>query len=79
MSDVIARAEQAKRVLDDPTIQKAFEAVRQQLLTTIEVSQIGDREAHHELALSLQAIRSVRRQLQKWVDDGDVERRRNPR
>jgi hypothetical protein len=77
MSDVIARAEQAKRVLDDPTIQKAFEAVRQQLLATIEVSQIGDRDAHHEIALSLQALRSVRRQLQRWVDDGDVERLRN--
>jgi hypothetical protein len=77
MSDVIARAEQAKRVLDDPTIQKAFEAVRQQFLAALEVSQIGDRDAHHEIALSLQALRSVRRQLQRWVDDGDVERLRN--
>ncbi len=76
MSDVIARAEQAKRVLDDPTIQKAFEAVRQQFLAALEVSQIGDRDAHHEIALSLQALRSVRRQLQRWVDDGDVERLR---
>jgi hypothetical protein len=77
MSDVFARAEQAKRVLDDPTISKAFEAVRQQLLATIEVSQIGDRETHHEIALSLQALRSIRRILQRWVDDAEAEHRRN--
>jgi hypothetical protein len=79
MSEIIARAEQAKRVLDDLTIQKAFEAVRQQLLATVEVSQIGDRDTHHEIALSLQALRSVRRLLQRWVDDGEVERSRNNR
>ena len=77
MSEIIERANQARRVLDDPTLQKAFEGVRQQLLATLEVTQIGDRDTHHEIALSLQALRSVRRILQKWVDDGEVERRRN--
>ena len=76
-SDIIERANQAARCLEDPTMQKAFEGVRQSLLVAMEASQMGDRDGHHEIALSLQALRSVRRILEKWVADGQVEKKRN--
>ena len=76
--EVVERANQAARVLQDPTMQKAFEGVRQSLLGALEASAMGDHDVHHEIALSLQSLRSVRRLLERWVNDGEVERRRNP-
>ena len=76
-SEIVERANQAERVLSDLTMQKAFEGVRQHFLAALEASQMGDRDTHHEIALSLQALRSVRRLLEKWVADGQVERKRN--
>jgi len=73
----VERANQARRVLDDPTLQKAMEEVRQSLLKQLEVTAVGDRDSHHEIALSLQALRSIRRVLENWVIDGEVEQRRN--
>ena len=75
--EIVERANQARRVLDDPTLQKAMEEVRQSLLIHLEATAIGDRDTHHEIALSLQALRSIRRMLEKWVTDGEVEQRRN--
>lgn len=73
----VERANQARRVLEDSTMQKAWEALRSSLIVQLEASSIGDRDLHHEIALSLQAIRSLRRVLENWVNDGEVEKRRN--
>ena len=75
--EIVERANQAERVLNDPTMQKAFEGVRQSLIAALEASQMGDRDGHHEITLSLQALRSIRRILEKWMADGQVERKRN--
>ena len=77
--EIVERANQAQRLLDDPTLQKAMETVRQSLLSQLETSAVGDRDFHHEIALSLQALRTIRRQLERWVTDGEVEKRRNAR
>ena len=76
---VLDRSHQAERLLQDPTLQKAFEGVRQGLLAKIEEAAIGDVSTHHELALSLQALKSVRRMLTNWVTDGTLEKARNER
>ena len=76
-SEVVERANQAERLLKDPTMQKAFEGVRQNLLMTLEATAIGDRDTQHEIALSLQVLKSVKRILERWVNDGEVEKRRN--
>jgi hypothetical protein len=77
--EVIERANQAARVLADPTLQKAFAGVRESLVVALEGSMMGDSATHHEIALSLQSLKSVRRQLEKWVGDGEVERSRATR
>jgi len=73
----IDRAHRASEILDNPTLQKAFEGVRQAMLERIEATNIGDRDTQHELALSLQILKSVRRMLENWVRDGQVEKHRN--
>ena len=76
-AEALTRANNAETLLADPTLQKAFESVRQSILLRIEDSAIGERDFHHEAALSLQALKAVKRQLQKWVDDGKLIRERS--
>jgi hypothetical protein len=72
--ETVDRAERAKELLDNPTLQKAFGGVREALIAKMEDSAIGDVAFHHEIALSLQALKSLRRQLVNWVDSGVLER-----
>lgn len=69
----IERANQAARLLDDPTLQKAFEGVRMALLTRLEEVAIGDLDTQHEIAVSLQLLKQLKRQLHTWVTDGKLE------
>lgn len=78
-ADAIERANQARRVLDDPTVQKAFEGVRMALLTRLEEVALGDIDTQHEIAVSLQLLKQLKRQLHTWITDGEVEVRRNGR
>lgn len=71
---VIDRAHKAAEVLNDPTLQKAFAGVREELVKRIEASAIGDASSHHSFAQQLQALREVQRQLARWVTDAEVER-----
>ena len=75
-ADTIERANQAKRLLDDPTLQKAFAGVREALVQRMEAAAIGDDRTHHSLVQQLQALREIQRQLHKWFTDGEVERLR---
>lgn len=71
--EVLDRAHEASRLLDDPTLQKAFAGVREALVQRIEASAIGDAESHHSFAQQLQALREIHRQLHKWIADGQLE------
>jgi hypothetical protein len=69
----IERANQAARLLDDPTLQKAFEGVRMALLSRLEDVALIDRDTQHEIAVSLQLLKQLKRQLHTWVTDGKLE------
>ena len=73
---IVDRAHQARRLLDDPTLQKAVQGVRFAILDKLEATAVTDIDLHHELALSLQSLRAVMRQLQNWVDSGTLEGKR---
>lgn len=78
-ADLIERANQAKHLLENPTLQKAFAGVREALVQRMEAAGIGDDRTHHSLVQQLQALREVQRQLAKWITDGEVERLRQQR
>lgn len=71
---ILDRAQEAQRLLGDPTLQKAFAGVREALVQRIEASAIGDAESHHSFAQQLQALREIQRQLSKWIAEGDYEK-----
>lgn len=71
--EITDRAHQATRLLEDPTLQKAFSGVREALVQRIEASALGDKDAHHSFAQQLQALKEIQRQLLKWVQDKQLE------
>jgi len=72
--EIVDRAERAKEVLDNPTLQKAFEGVRGALVINLEEVALGDIETQHEIAVSLQLLKQLKRQLHNWVNDGTLEK-----
>lgn len=70
--EIVDRAHQASRLLEDPTLQKAFAGVREALVQRIEASALGDSESHHSFAQQLQALREVHRQLHKWIAEKEL-------
>lgn len=74
--EAIDRAHQAQRLLDDPTLQKAFEGVRGALVAKLEEVPLDDHSLQHEIAVSLQLLKQLKRTLQNWVSDGELEKAR---
>lgn len=68
----IARAEKAAKLLNDPELIAAFEAVRQALIERWEAAPIRDKEGAHELKLQLKLLADVRANLQAVVNTGKV-------
>lgn len=62
----------AERLLDDPVFKEALEAIRMQIVQQIESSPMGDVDTHHEAALSLQLLRRIKVQLERFVQDQKV-------
>ena len=73
MIDATARAEQAKRLLDDPLLTEVLGEIEKAAITAWGSTALGDVE-HREMAYhSLKASRRVRDTLQGVVDNGLVE------
>lgn len=75
-SDAIARAEQAKRLLDDPLLTEVFDAVEAAAVNAWRSSgsvQTAEREIAWQ---SLKAAERVRNALKGIVDNGLIEARR---
>lgn len=70
------RGEHAKRLLNDPVLLESMDAIRLALVAKIEASAMGDRDTHHEAALSLQLLKQVRAQLLVFVGDAQMDEHR---
>jgi len=75
-SDTVARAEHAKRLLDDPLLTEVFEAVEAAAINAWRTTG-SVQSAEREIAWqSLKAAERVRNALQGMVDNGLIEARR---
>lgn len=68
----MARADRAKRLLEDDELTAAFTAVREALLERFESCPIRDIEGQHEIKLMLKLLTDVRANLHSVVDNGKV-------
>jgi len=71
------RGIEAKQLLDNPLFRQAFEGVRQKLLERLEETAIGDVDTQHQLTLCLQTVKQVRKYLENWIRDGELEAARS--
>ncbi len=72
----LERAERANQLLADPVMAKAFEDVRLGLVTQAEQTAMDDVTTHHEVVITLQLLKRLRVQLQKYADELAVDQQR---
>lgn len=86
MSDAISRGIRAEALLKDADLTKAFEDLRQSILSALENHPIDDDKGAEKLRISLKLLRGVRANLENALRDGKVaafrleqeERRKQP-
>lgn len=68
----IIRGEEAKHVLEHPLFADAVKAVRDGIVSTIANSAMGDEKAHNRLAIALQIVNQIERQLITHIETGQL-------
>ncbi len=66
------RAERAQKILSDEVFEDVMADIRLGLVARLEASAMGDVETHHEVALSLQVLKSIREQLARYTHENAV-------
>ena len=67
------RGERAKSLLEDPVLNDVLSDIREGIVSRVEASPLGDRDTHHEAAISLQLLKRIKSQLKHYVDDMAME------
>lgn len=67
------RGERAKDLLEDPVLNQVLSDIREGIVTQVEASAFGDRDTHHEAAISLQLLKRIKTRLKHYVDNMAME------
>lgn len=68
----MARANKAREILNEQLMGGVFNEVREALVARLEQTPIGDTSTQHEIALTLQLLKQLRRHLESWIEDGTL-------
>lgn len=68
------RAEEARSLLSNETLKKAFLDIREGLVTQLESTAFHEVETQHELALMLKLLKKLNSQLTSYIDADAIER-----
>lgn len=68
----IRRGAQAAQLLNSPLYVEAVEKVRMGLVQRMETSAVGDRDTHHEIALSLQLLKQIHQHIKTVAETGKM-------
>jgi hypothetical protein len=71
------KADRAKQLLVDPVLKEAMTNIREALVTGLETSGFEDVDKHHHITLTLQALRRVNTELQRFVQDNILQEHKN--
>lgn len=72
----LERSDAAKQLLSNPVFKAALHDIREGLVRGLESAQMSDVDTHHEAALSLQLLKRLQTQLQRYIDDAKIEKRK---
>lgn len=76
MTDHASRAEEAKRLIDNPLLSEVLDSIETAAITAWAATAMGDQENREMAYHALKASRRVRDALKGVVDNGLVEARR---
>jgi hypothetical protein len=66
------RANDAKRILNEPLYQEAFSLVEEGILRAMKGSAMGDESTHNRLVIALQVLEKVRKHLEDVMLTGKM-------
>ena len=68
----IKRGDEAKRIIENPIYQEAIQKVRDGLIQNIVSSPLGDAQTHNRLAIAMQVLNQIEKQLQDVMHTGKM-------
>lgn len=68
----IKRGEEAKRLIDNPLFKDAVKAVRDGIISSLSTSPLGDEKTHNRLAIALQLLNQIEKQLKDHIQTGQM-------
>lgn len=66
----LERAAKSKELLENVIFKEVMASIKTDLVASLESAGFDDVDKHHEITLTLQALKRIRTQLERWVDDG---------
>lgn len=68
----IKRGEQAAVILDNPVYQEAIEKVKENIISAMANSPLGDEKTHNRLVIALQLVNQINKQLTDVMQTGKL-------
>ena len=68
----VKRGEQASQILDNPVYKDAIERVRENIVSSMTNSPIGDEKTHNRLVIALQLLNQINKQLTDVMQTGKL-------
>ena len=68
----VKRGEQAAVILDNPIYQEAIAKVKENIVSTMTTSPLGDEKTHNRLVIALQLLNQINKQLTDVMQTGKL-------
>ena len=68
----VKRGEQAAVILDNPIYQEAIAKVKDNIVSTMTTSPLGDEKTHNRLVIALQLLNQINKQLTDVMQTGKL-------
>jgi hypothetical protein len=68
----IKLGEQAAQILDNPVYKDAIERVRENIVSSMTASPLGDEKTHNRLVIALQLLNQINKQLTDVMQTGKL-------
>lgn len=72
LPEQVSAGQRAKRLLEDPAVVAAFDAVRMAIIERWESTPLRDRDGAHELKLMLRLLADLRANLEQAITNGKI-------
>jgi len=72
MNPEIRRAEEAKRLMEEPLLVEAFDKIEAAIMESMRRVDVGATDAHKNLIVTLQIVGKVKRHIRTVIETGEM-------